>query len=188
MSKNLKIFMYSILFLFLISLITYLPYFKHFGFINDDWYLVYGGENFGASRFFDIFLSDRPYRAYLQSILYDIFQIKFQLYFFLALIIRFLGAIGVYWIGKIIWKSSKIYPVLIAVIFLVFPGFLEQPHAFDYQAHQFAMTFMIFSIVFSVKSILNQNSLAKNHLLLLFNNICNIILLVDGILHRNGRI
>ena len=153
LKKNLKIFSLSIGFLVLISIITYFPYSKHFGFISDDWYLVFGGETFGASRFLEIFSTDRPFRGYLQSILFNLFELNINLYFILALLIRLLGAIGLHWTLSSIWKNSQTLITLISAIFLVFPGFLEQPHVFDYQAHQFAMTLMIFSIAFSIKSV-----------------------------------
>ena len=141
MSKNLRIFIYSVGLMIFISLIAYLPYSAHFGFISDDWYLVFGGEKFGASRFLEIYSSDRPFRGYFQLILFSLFDSNINLYFFLALIIRLFGAIGVYWTLSSIWKKSQIYIGLISTIFLVFPGFLEQPHVLDYQAQQFAMTF-----------------------------------------------
>ena len=50
-----------------------------------------------------------------------------------------------------IWKDKILQATIVTAIFLTYPGFLEQPNAMDYMAHQIALSCMILSIVFSIK-------------------------------------
>jgi hypothetical protein len=139
-------------FLLLFALISYAPKIQSFGYYNDDWWQIYGGENFGIHRFPEMYASDRPARAFIHAPLYTIFGSQILPYQILAITIRWLGAVGLFWTLSLIWRRQKIEVLLISILFLIYPGFLEQPNAFDYISHQFAMALMIFSIGFSVKT------------------------------------
>jgi hypothetical protein len=156
LKKNLQKILPSILLLILIAILAYFGRINKLGFYSDDWYLLYGGVNFGAKRFFDIFSVDRPFRGWLQFILFSLFNTQILYYYLLAVGVRLAGALGLFWLLSLIWKD-KIVPITsAAVLFLVYPGFLEQPNAMDYMAHQIALTAMIFSIAFSIKYFTNN--------------------------------
>ena len=80
-----------------ITCLIYLQKVNSMGFYADDWYEIYGGEKFGSDRFFDIYQSDRPFRGVLSSTLYDVFGSQILSYQLLAIGIRWLGAIGLFW-------------------------------------------------------------------------------------------
>ena len=151
LKKNNKKILISILFLLITTIIAYFGKMNKLGFYSDDWYLLYGGVNFGATRYFDIFSIDRPFRGFLQTILFNLFDTNITYYYLLAIFVRFAGALSLFWLILIIWKDKILSATIVAVIFLIYPGFLEQPNAMDYMAHQIALSCMILSIVFSVK-------------------------------------
>jgi len=157
-NQNRNKFFLSLGFLLFVSIVAYFGNSNKFGFFSDDWYLIYGGLNFGAERFFDVFAIDRPLRGSLQFILFSLFETNIIAYYFLALFIRFIGAISVLWLILLIFKNKYFFATSVAAIFLIYPGFLEQPNAMDYMAHQFTMTFMLLSIVFSIKYFTNKIS------------------------------
>lgn len=143
----------SLLFLLLYLAVTYLPNINHLGYYNDDWWQIYGGENFGTERFTEMYSSDRPARAFLHAPLFSLFGSQILPYQLLALAIRWLGAAVLMWTLSLIWKNHYKEIFLMSLLFLIYPGYLQQPNAFDYMSHQLAITMMIFSIGLSVKYI-----------------------------------
>ena len=63
----------SILFLLIILALAYLPKIHLLGFYRDDWYLLYAGNVLGPQSFYDVFLSDRPFRGFLMSAAFNLF-------------------------------------------------------------------------------------------------------------------
>ncbi len=141
----------SLLFLLLFVAVTYLPNINHLGYYNDDWWQIYGGENFGTDRFTEMYSSDRPARAFLHAPLFSLFGSQILPYQLFALGIRWLGAAGLLWTLSLVWKNHRKEIFLMSLLFMIYPGYLQQPNAFDYISHQLAIALMIFSIGLSVK-------------------------------------
>lgn len=141
----------SIFFLLITTIIAYFGKMNKLGFYSDDWYLLYGGVNFGSIRFFDIFSIDRPFRGFLQYLLFNLFDTNITYYYLMAILVRFIGGLSLFWLILTIWKDKILQATIVTAIFLIYPGFLEQPNAMDYMAHQIALSCMILSIVFSIK-------------------------------------
>lgn len=154
-------FFLAALFLFLFAVIAYIPKIQHFGYYNDDWWQIYGGEKFGVERFPGMYTSDRPARAYWHAFLFSLFGANILPYQILAVGIRYLGALALFWTLKLIWKKQVKEVFLISLIFLIYPGFLEQPNGFDYQIQQVAMTTFIFSLGLSVLAIQSKKVLQQ---------------------------
>ncbi len=57
----------------LISSAVYLPFISHFGYYNDDWYLMYAAGAKGPEAFFNIYAVDRPMRAFVMIPAYILF-------------------------------------------------------------------------------------------------------------------
>lgn len=166
MLKNQKsLFWIVSLLLLIITCVTYLQHVDSMGYYADDWYEIYGGEKFGSTRFFEIYASDRPFRGYLSSTLYDLFDSNILYYQILAIGLRWAGAVALLWGLLLIWNNKYLPITLISILYLLYPGFLEQPHAFNYQAQQFAMAAMLWSIALSIKYLQSKTLINK---LLLF--------------------
>lgn len=161
---------FVLIFLFLFLAITYLPDINHFGYYNDDWWQIYGGETFGTQRFAEMYSSDRPARAFLHAPLFAIFGSQILPYQIVSLVLRWLGAIGLFWTLSLIWKNQRKEILLMSLLFLIYPGFLEQPNGFDYLSHQLAISSMIFSIGFSVKYI-NEDSISFKAIYFFFSTL-----------------
>ena len=151
----------AILFLLVFLCITYMPKINHMGYYNDDWWQIYGAENFGTERFTEMYSSDRPARAYVHAPLFSLFGSQIMPYQLLALATRWLGAAGLLWTLSLIWKNHHKEIFLMSLLFLIYPGYLQQPNAFDYLSHQLAITLMIFSIGLSVKFIKANSKVIK---------------------------
>ena len=137
-----------------ISALAYLPLVTKFGYFNDDWYSMYDARTQGAQFFQHVFSSDRPGRAYLMMPLYAMFGSNPLPYNLTAYLFRLLGGISLFWILNIIWPQRRFLVTTAAILFVIYPGFLSQPNAIDYQSHIFALCMALLSIVLSLKAIL----------------------------------
>lgn len=163
LSKNVLYF----LLLVLLALLCYLPLARSFGFYRDDWYLVYAGTSQGAARFSEIFSIDRPLRAPFLAFFFNMFGLNAPLYSYAAFTARLIGAIGLYWIMKMVWPRATEAAWATALLSVVYPGFLDMPNAFDFQAHVWSFTFAIWSIALSVRSISVGKRLTRAWMLLI---------------------
>lgn len=144
--------------LLVLLLAAYLPFIHQNGFLQDDWNTLFITEQRGAGSLVDHFSIDRPLRGYFGLLEYRLLGADMTGYQVFALIWRYLDAVLVFLILMLVWPGRWLQNTLICALVIIFPGFHEQPHAFDYQAHLFARMCMVFSIyasllIFKVKNI-----------------------------------
>ncbi len=144
-----------------ISAIVYLPLVTRYGFYKDDWYLMYDARVQGPAFFSTIFAGDRPARAPLQYVLYNLFGEHLLYYHISAYIYRVCGTLALWATQGMIWPSRGRTNFLISTLFLIYPGFLSQPNAVDFQAHLFSLMLAMISIALSVKSVLSKSKWLK---------------------------
>ena len=134
--------------------LAYLLLANRFGFYSDDWYVIYGLTSQGVAKLKDIYIIDRPARAYSIGALYSLFGNHAPLYSYSGFILRSCSAAAFFWIIRMIWPARQVGAYLASALFLLYPGFLEQPNAFEFQTHILSFTIAVFSIGFSVKACL----------------------------------
>ena len=138
--------------LMLLSALAYLILAPKFGFHADDWYSIYGVSTRGSEAFWQIFSFDRPARAILMIPLYNLFGASAPLYSYSGYAVRLVGAFFFYWMLAGLWPRRQWVGALAALLYLIYPGFLEQPNAFDYQSHLWSISAGLISIAFSVRA------------------------------------
>jgi hypothetical protein len=151
----------SIVLLTLVSAIAYLPLVGSFGYYYDDWYLMYSVGANGPSVFWDIFSVDRPYRALVMIPAYSLFGANPLYYNLSAYLFRLAGALALFWILKMLWPRHQSVTSLMALLFLIYPGFLSQPNAIDYQCHIVGLAAALFSIALTLRAILSESRITK---------------------------
>src|SRR5512138_632723 len=92
-----------LLLLLVTAALVYLPQINHFGYMNDDWYLMYSAGSHGPSAFQDIFSVDRPGRVLVMIPAYELFGNDPLLYNISAYVFRVAGALALYWLLNILW-------------------------------------------------------------------------------------
>ncbi len=140
------------LLLLIIAALAYLPNLGGFGFYKDDWYLMYAARVNGPDFFTVIFAGDRPARAPLQYVLYTLFGENLLLYHLSAYIYRAIGAIALWLTMNMLWPAQKRVSPLAATLFLVYPGFLSQVNAVDFQAHLFSLMTAMLSMALGLRA------------------------------------
>jgi len=151
----------SIVLLVLVSAIAYLPLVGSFGYYYDDWYLMHSAGAHGPSVFWDIFSVDRPYRALVMIPAYSLFAANPLYYNLSAYLFRLVGALSLFWILKMLWPRQPGATTLMALLFLIYPGFLSQPNAIDYQSHLVGLAAALLSIALTLKAILCESRFPK---------------------------
>jgi len=144
----------SISLLTLISAVAYLPFIGHFRYFNDDWYEMFSAGAKGPQVFNSLFAIDRPGRAFLMIPLYMLFGPNPLPYNITAYIFRLLSGLCVLWTLCSVWPQQKRTALLAALFFTVYPGFLSQPNAIDYQSHIAALFFATLSIALTAQAVL----------------------------------
>ncbi|MEA4910223.1 MAG: hypothetical protein VB089_21555, partial [Anaerolineaceae bacterium] len=150
-----------VLLLALAAVLAYLPLAHALGFYFDDWYLIYAGHTQGAAKFVEVFAIDRPARALLVAPLYSLFGDNAPLYSYSACLVRWLGAVCLWWLVRMVWPRARSAALVIALLFVVYPGFMDQPNAIDYQSHIFSLTLALFSLACTVRFALAQRPLER---------------------------
>ncbi|MCL5612269.1 MAG: hypothetical protein M1485_06935 [Chloroflexi bacterium] len=157
----------SISLLILVSAAAYLPFIGHFRYFNDDWYEMFSAGAKGPQVFNSLFAIDRPGRAFLMIPLYMLFGQNPLPYNITAYFFRLFSGLCVWWTLRTVWPKQKRTALLTALFFTVYPGFLSQPNAIDYQSHIAALFFATFSIALTVQAVLAQKTSGRMGLIVL---------------------
>ncbi len=148
-------FWWGVLLIFIVSAIAYLPLANQIGYINDDWYLMYDMQVKDVNFFHVIFSGDRPGRALGMIPLFSVFGFEPFYYHLSAYLFRFLGGVSLYWAFQMLWDKKRFAPLAAALLFTVYPGFLSQTNAIDYQSHILGLFLATLSIALTIKSVLS---------------------------------
>src|SRR5688572_26238809 len=159
-------FGWGVLLIFIISAIAYLPLVKDLGYLNDDWYLMYDMQVKDSSFFHEIFAIDRPGRAYAMIPLFSLFGFNVLPYHLSAFLFRVLGGVCLFWTTRMLWEKRNFFALTVGLLFTIYPGFLSQPNAIDYQSHILGLFLALFSVTLTVKSVLTTEQ-TKRILLIL---------------------
>lgn len=161
--------LFPLIILVLVSAVAYLPQAGRLGYYRDDWNLIYAGMTQGTAKFIDIYSVDRPFIGYLFSwVFYPLFGDAALPWIISAYFIRLAGALAAYWLLTLLFPRQKLVSLLSASLFIVFPGFLQQPNAIQYQPHILNLTLALFSIALSVYALVSDIRLLHRLVLIVF--------------------
>lgn len=140
------------LLIFLTTVITYGVSIPELGYYHDDWFVLWSGHVRGAESIIPLFSTDRPFMGVVYSFVYRLLGdavINWHLY---ALLWRFIGGLAFFWILRLIWPNHKYITTLMAVLFIVYPGFLSQPNANTKQNHLYGFGTALLSIALMLQA------------------------------------
>jgi hypothetical protein len=141
------------LLILLTTVLTYGVNIPKLGYYHDDWFVLWSGHVRGAASLIPLFSTDRPFMGVVYSVLYRLLgdtAINWQLY---ALLWRFIGGLAFFWILRLIWPNHKYLTTLMAVLFIVYPGFLSQPNANTKQNHLYGFGTALLSIALMLQAL-----------------------------------
>jgi hypothetical protein len=145
------------LLILLTTAITYGVSTPQLGYYYDDWYLLWSGHSRGAASIIPLFSTDRPFLGVIYSLVYRLLGDQIINWHLYALLWRFIGALAFLWILRLIWPNHKYTTTLMAVLFVVYPGFLSQPDANTKQNHLYGFGTALLSMAFMLQGLKIQN-------------------------------
>jgi hypothetical protein len=151
----------ELLSLAIISALIYLLYVDKFSYLRDDWYYAYDGYIAGPSIFKVMFSSDRPARGLFYGIYYLLFGPQPLPYHIGAYLWRLLGALSALWLFHLLWPPQRIANFSMALLFLIYPGFLSWPSGIDYQPHLASVCLYTFSIALTLAAIQSTHKITR---------------------------
>jgi len=148
-------FWWSVLIIFAVSAIAYLPMVHKLGYLNDDWYLMFDMQVKDVNFFHVIFSGDRPGRALAMIPLFSVFGFEPFYYHLSAYLFRFLSGVCLYWSLQMLWPTKRFSTLAAALLFTIYPGFLSQTNAIDYQSHILGLFLALLSVALTIRSIIS---------------------------------
>ena len=139
--------------LVIISIFVYLIHVGSFSYYGDDWYYMYDGLVGGGGIFVEMFRHLRPARGPLYEFLFGLFGTNPTPYHILLYLIRLSGGLAALWLFRILWPRQRSATFFMALLFLIYPGFLWWIQGFEYQPMVLSVGLQIFSIIFTLKAI-----------------------------------
>src|SRR5215210_4143618 len=128
--------------------ITYGVSIPKLGYYHDDWFVLWSGQMRGAGSIIPLFSSDRPFMGVVYSFVYRLLGDTITNWHVYALLWRFIGGLAFFWTLRLIWPEQKYLTTVMAVLFVVYPGFLSQPNANTKQNHLYGFATALLSIAF----------------------------------------
>jgi len=144
-----------------VGALVYLPLAGQMGFYKDDWFLIFDAHTQGAQFFHEIYKVDRPARAYVMQVVYNLLGDRVVYYHLTAYLYRLLASWALFWALDMIWPKHRKPNFLIALLLLIYPGFLSQFNPIDYQAQILSLCLAFASIAFTVKALKVQTPASK---------------------------
>jgi len=126
------------------------------GFFWDDWGLVYMFRLHDVAELNRYLAFDRPLSAWPYLMTAPIFGVNAFLWQIAALLMRWASALGFWLVLKNLWKNHDVEAAGTAALFLVFPGFSQQPVSVIYFLVFLCYTLFNLSIYLMIRSLADR--------------------------------
>ncbi|MDZ4159594.1 MAG: hypothetical protein U1B80_07375, partial [Anaerolineaceae bacterium] len=121
--------------LFGVTLLAFGVFIPWFGIYGDDPIYLYNYHLLGAGSFPQFVSADRPYSGWIYMLVTPLFGTTIWLYHVLMLALRWLSAVLLWWVLRMVWSTHPRQAAWTALLFAIYPGFLQQPIAIQYILH-----------------------------------------------------
>lgn len=117
----------------LITLVTLLSYgilVPQLGFYRDDWYMLWAGQsNLGLSGLLQLFQTDRPLIGWTFAALFKLLGPRVLAWQSAALVFKVGTGLAVWGLLRQVWPTKRLETTCAALLFVLYPGFYQQPVA-----------------------------------------------------------
>jgi len=121
--------LFSILLIIITTALTYGALIAQLGYYRDDWYMLWVGQAQGPAGIIQLFQTDRPFIGWLYALDYRMLGDSPLGWHIYALILKILGVLAFFWLARLIWPEKRVETTFAALLFALYPGFLQQPNA-----------------------------------------------------------
>jgi len=143
----------------LVSALAFLPLAGKLGYYHDDWFTTISRVT--GTPLTVMHSVDRPGMGVLYQFVAGILGEAPLAWHIFAWAARAAGGLAFLWLGRLLWPRQKLATALMAVLYVVYPGFLQQTSANNYQNHLLAYSASILSLALTAKAIRSQRWSAR---------------------------
>lgn len=175
------ILLVELMILVALAALSYGLFIPWLGYYWDDWRILWIGSSHSTTTILEDY-AYRPGTAWLFHALNRFVGTNYPLAHCLALAVRFLCALTLWRIVRLVWPSCPTVAFSAAVLFLVYPGFTQQSISLTYENYHISILLFLISISITMYSIINISSKLYFILILssvLFQIACFLVL--DGL-------
>jgi hypothetical protein len=140
-----------------ISALTYLPLIGQLGLYHEAWYIIWAGRTQDLNTFVSMFSIDRPMIGYIYMRTYLLLGDNPLAWQVFAYLLRMAGAIGFFLLLRQIWPKMRLFTTTAALLFIMYPGFLQEPNAVVFSNQLISYALAIYSILFTVVALRTHN-------------------------------
>lgn len=147
----------SVLLITLVTIVAYGFMLPKLGFYRDDWYMIWTAQAQGAQGVMDLFKIDRPFIGVLYAFDYSLLgkaALNWQIY---ALFVKLIGGLALYWLFRMLWPKRRMEATFATLLFMVYPGFYQQPNAALFINLLLSHSAAILSIALTVYAVRTKN-------------------------------
>ncbi len=131
--------------------LAYLPLVGQLGFYNDDWFtLISRISNVGLLRMHVI---DRPVMGLVYTITYRLLGDAPLAWHLFSFVVRAMGGLAFLWLLRLVWPEQRRMTLTAACLFIIYPGFLQQPGANNFSNHFISFFLGLTSLALGVKAL-----------------------------------
>jgi hypothetical protein len=149
----------------LILLVTALSYgilIPQLGFYRDDWYMLWTGQsNLGLSGIIQLFQTDRPLIGWTYAALFKLFHTNTLAWHSAALLCKAGTGLAVLWLMRLLWPTKRLETTCAALLFVLYPGFYQQPVAATFIIDLIGLNAAFISIALTVYALQTSNRWLK---------------------------
>lgn len=149
---------FSLLLITFFSMLAYLPLIPFLGFYSDDFFFGYVSHFYGIQGIVQSLAVDRPFNGYLLVLLYSILGLGDNVLFWhiSMFLVRLLGGFALFFALRKIWPNRLSAITSITLLFLIYPGFLQQVLPLGFGGWMINLTLWIISFLFTVFAVKNR--------------------------------
>lgn len=151
----------SVFLIMMVTFITYAPLINQLGFYRDDWYLLWTNASEGSQGLLDLLAGDRPFIGWLYVIDFPILGNNPLAWHLYALVMKIFSALALFWLLREIWPMRKLETTFITLLFVVYPGFYQQPNALTFKQLLLAYGAAMLSLALTIRVIKAGTNLHK---------------------------
>jgi hypothetical protein len=144
----------------LLSAVAFLSYallMPQLGFYKEDWYLIWAAKTNGAQAIIPTFLVDRPGAGFVYPIFYPLLGDSPIGWHLMAFALRLAGGFLVFGTLRRVWPQARIGATAAALLFIVYPGYLQQYNAVNKAFWLVSLTAALLSLYLTVVSLRSGN-------------------------------
>lgn len=153
--------LYAIVLLLIAAGLAYLPGLLQATIYRDDWYYVLDRMIGGSGIFPAMFSIDRPGRGPFFELYYQLFGFNPLPYHLASFAWRFAGGLAALWLFRLLWPTQRRATTWIAVLFVLFPGYMRWMEGFEDQPRIASLCLEALSIALTLKAISADRNLTR---------------------------